>query len=367
MVYVPGGWYRLNGHLHIPDGVELRGVYEVPSHTMGVGSVLQTTCGKGDENADPFITLGVGAGVRGLVIQHPDQSASEPIPFPWAIQGRGENGYVIDVVFVNAWRGLDFGTYPSAGHYVSYIGGAPIRCGVFVGNNAGEGWVENVQYNPHYWSRSTFRNRPEGRGWRAFWHNQIELLDALQFGYTENEHVLGTFVFAAKHGLHFVQQNGRGARGTFIGHGTDGGEIGLCIEGVEDIDLINTELVTIESPRTRTYFLTEEGSTGTVRVFNTLLWGAPHLPVLLNGCDIQFEQMNLVDCGQTCITVNGGTHTFSGLYFYKNHENVVVNGGSCSLLGSMTPRRAEKRQECEPVLEITHNGGDLSERFSWSK
>ena len=363
VVFLPGGWYRFDGTLSVPAGVELRGVFEVPSHTMGGGTVLRTYQGKGDENGAPFITLGEGAGVRGLVIQHPDQDAANPVPYPWAVRSLGRDPYAIDVVFVNSWLGLDFGTHPSEGHYISYIGGAPIRCGIFVGNCAGEGWVENVQYNPHYWGRSNFENKV-GSHFREFWHRQIEFLDALRFGYTENEHVLGTFVFAAKHGLHFIKQNGKGARGTFIGHGTDGGEIGLDIVGCEEIDLINTELVTIESPQTRMYFVTEPGSTGKVRVYNSLMWGNPHYPVVLHGCDVQFQQTNFVDCGKTCVTVHGGRQDLVGSYFYKNTDNAAVEGGSLRLRASMTPRRPEGRDK---VLDLTVNGGEATAEWNWSK
>lgn len=363
VVYLPGGWYRFDGTLAVPAGVELRGVFEVPSHTMGGGTVLRTYQGKGDENAVPFITLGEGAGVRGLVIQHPDQDAANPSPYPWAVRSLGRDPYAVDVVFVNSWLGLDFGTNPSEGHYISYIGGAPIRCGIFVGNCAGEGWVENVQYNPHYWGRSNFENKV-GSHFREFWHRQIEFLDALRFGYTENEHVLGTFVFAAKHGLHFIKQNGKGAKGTFIGHGTDGGEIGLDIVGCEDIDLINTELVTIESPQTRMYFVTEPGSTGKVRAYNSLMWGNPHYPVMLHGCDVQFQQTNFVDCGKTCITVHGGNQDVVGSYFYKNTDNAAVDGGALRLRASMTPRRPEGR---ETVLDLTVTGGEAKAEWNWSK
>jgi hypothetical protein len=43
-------------------------------------------------------------------------------------------------------------------------------------------------------------------------------LDALKFGYNENVRLLGTFVFAAKHGLYFTEiyinitKNARGKR-----------------------------------------------------------------------------------------------------------------------------------------------------------
>ncbi|MBQ4575911.1 MAG: hypothetical protein IJA85_12070 [Clostridia bacterium] len=367
IVYAPAGWYRFDGSIHVPCGVELRGVFEVPCHTMGGGTVLQPFADRDNEDGAPFITLGEKAGVRGIVIHYPEQDPAEPHKYPWTLQSRGKFCYVINTVFVNPWQGVDFASYPSEGHYISYISGAPIRCGIFVGSNEGEGWVENIQYNPHYWFRCSLPNAPTGKDWHSFWHNQIKYLEALKFGYNECEHLLGTFVFAALHGLMFVNQDGKGTSGKFIGHGTDGGENGLYIEGIGDADLINTELVTIESPNTRVYMLTAEGATGKARMYNTLMWGAPHYAVVIGGGDVDMQQTNFVHSGNMSITVNGGKASFSASYLYTNKNNVTVNGGKCALVGNMTPRRAEKRIDCAPAMDIEHKGGEITEHFNWSK
>ena len=39
-VFLPGGNYTLSGNLNVPSGVELRGIHDVPHHTMGGGSIL---------------------------------------------------------------------------------------------------------------------------------------------------------------------------------------------------------------------------------------------------------------------------------------------------------------------------------------
>jgi hypothetical protein len=334
IVYVPAGLYRFDGSLTVPVNVELRGARDVPCHTMGGGSVLQPYGGKNGEDGTPFITLLKGAGVRGVLINHPEQDPVEPIRYPWAIQARGERCYCIDTVFVNSWLGLDFGTYGSRDHYISYISGAPIRCGVFIGNNPGEGWIENVQYNPHYWYRSDLPGTP-GRGtWKAFWHNQIKYLDALKFGYNEQVHLLGTFVFAAKHGLLFAGQDGRGTKGTFIGHGTDGGEQGMCVDGFAEVDLINTELVTIESPDTRIYINITENAKGKTVLHNTLMWGRPDFAVVVRGGDTVLQQINYVDQGQIANTVHAGKLTVNGAYFWRRDNHLAKNGGEACLSGS---------------------------------
>ena len=377
VVYVPGGLYLVAGQLSVPAGVQMRGVFEVPSHTMGTGSVLMTTANKGTEDGDPFITLGEGAGLFGLSLYYPEQNEVTPFAYPWTVQSRGKNCYLVNTVLVNPWQGVDFGTYPSDGHYISYISGAPIKCGIFCGNNAGDGWVENIQYNPHYYYRSSLPNHPTAH-WNEFWHNQIKYLQALVFGYNEREHLLGTFVFAANHGLKFVMQDGKGCSGKFIGHGTDGGQNGLYIEGCGELELINTELVTIEARDERIYFLTAKDMPGKAKVYNTLMWGAPHRAMVLQGGDLEIQQTNIVDPGRMAITVDGGRVTLAATYFYHNiGRNLAVNSDAeVTLLGSMTPHYGREPKAAKTVtdprdgasiLEIYGDAGRVTEKYTYSK
>ncbi|MDF2537626.1 MAG: S-layer protein [Herbinix sp.] len=367
VVYVPAGWYRFNNSITIPSGVELRGSYAVPCHTLGGGSVLQPFGGKGDEEGTPFVIMEADSVVNGLLVHYPEQDPTYPVAYPWSIQAQGNYCRIINTVFVNSWLGLDLGTYGSENHYVSYISGAPIRCGVFIGNNSKEGWIENVQYNPHYWYRSSLPNKPKNETWKSFWHNQIKYLDAFKFGYNEQVHLLGTFVFAAKHGLYLTMQEGKGTSGTFIGHGTDGGENGLYIDGAGEVDFINTELVTIESPNTRIYLQVAKNAPGQIRFYNTLMWGAPHYAVVIDGGDVDLQQYNVVDQGKTAITVNGGDLRAIGGFFYNNANHVVMNGGKALAAGNMTVKKSKERDTMESCLDVNKNGGILEERFNWAK
>jgi len=367
VVYLPGGWYRVDGTLHIPNGVELRGVFEVPSHACGGGTVLRTTHGHGDENAAPFITMGEGAGVRGFVIQHPKQDFREPVPYPWAVQSRGKNVYAVDVVFLNSWLGLDFGTYPSDGHYVSYIGGSPIHCGLFVGNCAGEGWVENILFNNHYWQRSNFEGHPEQNTWPELWHNQLALLDALVFGNCADEHVLGTFVFGARAGIKFILQDGKGARAKIIGHGTDGAEVSLHYVGCDKVDLINSELVAMESPRDRIHVLSDPNAAGEMRLFNSLMWGRPNYGFVLKGGNIHVQQSNLCSGDRAYFTVEGGNHELVGSIFLERAPHVVMRGGELRAISNFSyyrPNRTDIERTADLIEDIS--GGDYTVKHNWN-
>ena len=367
VVYVPSGWYRFDGSIRIPAGVELRGSFAVPSHTMGGGSVLQPFAGKDCGDGEPFIVMEEDSVVNGILIHYPEQDPAYPREYPWSVQARGKRCRIINTVFVNSWLGLDLGTYGSEEHYVSYISGAPIRCGIFVGNNTGEGWIENIQYNPHYWYRSSLPNKPKSDTWKSFWHNQIKYLDALKFGYNEQVHLLGTFVFAAKHGLYLTGQKGRGTKGTFIGHGTDGGENGLYIDCIEQADFINTELVTIEAPNTRIYLQVAKEVTGKADFYNTLMWGAPHYAVVIDGGETELQQYNVVDQGKTAITVNGGKLKAAGGFFCNAKEHIAAYGGRIWASGNMTYRKDGQINTRGNTLKVLQQGGHIEESFNWRK
>ena len=364
IVYVPAGWYKFEGNIKIPSGVELRGAFHVPCHTMGGGSVLQPFGNKGDENAEAFIVMNKQSELRGILIHYPEQDSSKPYEYPWSVQAVGEKCRLTDVVFVNSWLGADFGTHNCENFYISYISGAPIKCGVFAGNNPGGGWIENVQYNPHYWFRSKLPNRPGNDTWRDFWHNQIKYLDAFSFGYNEDINVLNTFVFAAQNGLYFNLQDGKGTKGKIIGHGTDGGEKGMRINGVDDIDLINTELVTIESPETRIYIHVSDTACGKARLHNTLLWGAPHYAVITENGHTEISQANFVDQGKIGVIIKGGYCKLACAYFYKNRDNVKIEGGIADIYANMT---AKSPKDNINAIQIDCEGGTLNEEYNWAK
>jgi hypothetical protein len=71
-VFVPGGWWRLDGQIAVPSGVELRGCGETAGTHTSVGTTLFSYGHKGQENAEPFITLEPGSGLRGMVLYYPE-------------------------------------------------------------------------------------------------------------------------------------------------------------------------------------------------------------------------------------------------------------------------------------------------------
>ena len=230
-VYVPAGFYRFRSNVVVPAGVELRGASDVPLHTFSGGTVFEPYQGRGDGNGEPFVSLEPKASVRGLTIWYPEQNPIEPEPFPWGVRSLGPECRVIDVTFGNAWQGVDFMTNDSTGHFLSGIGGAFFRRGIFVGN-AKSGTVEDVQMNPHcVWKRRSgypdIRIPAEAKDvtdkGQLLIAYQRKNLEAMVFRDCADEYVRGTLVYAGKDGLAAYGRN----RLDVLLHNSD-----TCVRGV---------------------------------------------------------------------------------------------------------------------------------------
>ena len=317
-VYVPQGEYYVNEPLVVPSGVELRGIYDVPTHPVTKGSIICTSYGKNSENGEAFISLEEGSGVNGISFYYPEQNYADFIPYSWTVQSNGKNCWAINCVFINSYNALDFGTYPSDGHYINYVSGSPLRRGVFVGNNSSNGWVENLQFNPHYWKRANISILDETNS--ELLNNALNYsLESMIFGDNASEHVLGTFGYAAKDLLVFKDQGNGGTNGIFIGHGSDGCRNALVAEELDCVVMINSELVSMNYTEDMHHIVMKSTVTGTLAQFNMTAWAQP-----LN----------------SSIKVDAGNLIISQL-FYHNLENTAniaeVNGGTLYMSSSMLP------------------------------
>lgn len=282
-VYVPAGWYNIPGHLEVPAGVELRGIWDVPHHTISAGTVLLVTEGAGNPSGTPFISLEPGAGVRGITLWYPNQNSSSVVAYPWAIQVQGADCWIKDVTLGNVYQGVDLATFSCPNHIVSYLGGAPLKTGIQVSQNPTEGWVENVQFNPHYWLRSSgFPKISEPDFNQVIGFQQRELV-AFQFGACAREHILGNFVYAAEKGL-FFSDDGAPCHANVFLHGTDAGSHGvhLAAGAGSELNFINTQLVVL-GDNIQGILTTGNLFQGEAAFYNSLSWGADGLTLDTQG------------------------------------------------------------------------------------
>ena len=177
------GSFFFAGHLNVPDGVTLEGIWKsVPSHAgirdTGLikptddGTTFLVTENRGAEAGPAFITLNHNSTLKGVVIYYPNQKTDEaPAPYPYAVAMRGNNPAVLQVELLNPYNGID--ATQNNRHLIRDVSGQPLRRGVMVDGVYDIGRIENVHFNP-WWSMS-----PKLFNW------QMENGEAFVFGRTD--------------------------------------------------------------------------------------------------------------------------------------------------------------------------------------
>ena len=358
-VYVPAGWYRFTGHLRVPTGVELRGIWDVPHHTVSKGSVLLVTEGRGNPEGPPFLSLSQGSGVRGVTFWYPNQTTTTFDPYPWTIRALGPNDWVKDVTIGNAYQGVDFGRNPSEGHVLDYVAGSPLKTGIYVSKNAGEGWLENVQFNPHYWMRSPGYPKTREPDFQTLVAYQQSHLDAFTLGSCQREHVLGTFVYAANRGLYFSDE-GLSCHADVFLHGTDAGSYGVFLDSPagSELNFAATQLVLLGATPSG---IVASGShfAGDAKFYGLLAWGSHGGPTaVLNGTGRVLLQQVHTDNG--AFQFNGGAvRVENSVIKRKLNPPFVVNSGidSARIFGVWAKGGFEMTNRAGSRVEADYNVG----------
>ncbi|MBD3176414.1 MAG: hypothetical protein GF320_14640 [Armatimonadia bacterium] len=143
-VHVPAGRYLIAGHLTVPDGVVLEGVWRAP-HGVSLhesvnpdelrldGSVLLVTEDAGDASGTPFITLGNNAGLKGLTIFYPEQTQTDPpVAYPWTVRALGWDTSIRDVLMINPYQAVDLGSAYVGRHTVRGLYAQALYRGLFI-------------------------------------------------------------------------------------------------------------------------------------------------------------------------------------------------------------------------------------------
>lgn len=346
-LYLPAGRYLVDKPIKIPSGVELRGSWDVQHHTQNGGTAIFTNYDGGDagENAPSLIQLETNAGIRGITLAQlniisREYSAESPRKTPFLIQGQGPKVYVINVTIAIGDKGIDLASYDTSGHYVDYLGGVPLRAGIWVGGGAEGGFIRNMQFNPHYGSRL-----PEGgQGYPrvAMMRFVQSNCSALKFADVKNQTIFNNFVYGSVYGIHFLKDEITGkypGKMTMIGHGSDGCTYSLFVEDADKdtkIIAVNSELVNTKIPNepVRSYVLMgKEMNTSKVHpdakliLYNSAFWGSPVFGAIINSGIVSFQQANFSRSGTYGVDVRGGrAHVYTSYFAQEIPDTVTLNG-----------------------------------------
>jgi hypothetical protein len=332
VVYAPRGNYFFAGHLQVPNGVTLKGVWEsVPSH-VGIrnpgspkptddGTTFLVTENRGTEAGAAFITLNHNSTLKGVVIYYPEQDPSaEPQPYPWAIAMRGKNPAVLAVELLNPYNGID--AAQNERHLIRDVQGQPLRRGIFVDDIYDIGRIENVHFNP-WWSM-----QPKLFAW------QQKEGEAFIFGRSDWQYVFNTFCFGYKVGYKFVHTKAGVCNGNFLGIGADDCFTALQVEQAAPMGLLisNGEFVSFNGPDP-TMVRVEAGHSGSVRFVNCAFWGPCNQIARIAGkgtvgfSDCTFMQWDQKKEGRHALQAESGTLLVRGCEFQADKPQIELGEG----------------------------------------
>lgn len=198
---VPAGLYRLDGALTVPPGVTLCGASGgVPHSEHPIGTVLLAFGGRGQPEGEPLITLKPNAVVRNLVIHYPEQTLPEAAAYPWTIRADGELCQILDLTITNPYQAIDVGTKWNELHLVRNVFACPLKTGVYIDQCTDIGRIENVHFNPNFWTRMALKPPFPGGDIKAYLEKNLV---GFKIGKTDWEFISNSFVIFPLVGFHF--------------------------------------------------------------------------------------------------------------------------------------------------------------------
>ena len=362
IVAVPTGQYLFQGHLVVPPGVTLRGVWESMHHAdIGRGTQLFVTGGKGEDDGIPFISLQQSSCLRGVTIFYPEQDVNAIQPYPWTIRGRGMFCSVIDVTLVNPYRGIDFGTDPNELHCIRNVFGCPLREGIYINQTTDIGRVENVHFNPHSWARANYPNKPVEGQWDTFLEYLRNNLIGFRIGKTDWEYMMNCFVIFPKIGFHFVHTDAGDPNVVLTQCGSDIGPVAVQVDASQShagLAFSNCQMMA--------QVIVNRSNRGPVKFSNCGFWGIPttdhHAQIDGNGTVIftacHFQGWARTNNDAPAIVAHGGKLIVNGCDFLdegKRQVKLEEKVQSASIFGNHFTGGAKIENRSNGNIEIGLN------------
>ena len=323
--HVPAGLYRLDEPLTVPPGVTLCGASGgVPHSEQPIGTVLLAFGGRGQADGEPLITLKSNGVVRNLVIHYPEQSLPEVAPYPWSIRVDGELCQVLDVTLTNPYQAIDLGTKWNELHLVRNVFGCPLKIGIYIDQCTDIGRIENVHFNPNFWTRMALKPGFAGGDIKGYLEKNLV---GFKIGKTDWEFITNSFVIFPRIGFHFDDFGHGPGNAVITQSGSDICPVAVRVDRTQPhagVQIANGQFMsTIEvGPENR----------GPVKLANCGFWGTEatreHVrhsgpsSLVLTAC--HFNGWDRAGKGDACIRAKGGRLVVNGCEFMEEGKRAIV-------------------------------------------
>ncbi len=319
IVYLPAGKYHLTNTLDVPNGVELRGAFELRHGTWpgadghAKGTVLQPYGGRGTTNGPVAIALETSSGLVGVTISYETQN-SNCIPFPVTIQGRGANVYAIGVCCPNPFNYVDFDSYACTNHFLDMVDGWALQTGYAIGNGSA-GTVVDCHDNWTYWvdnydSQSSLPENVQAPVLNYVSHNlQMYVLGDC------SELMVKDFSIIEKTYVDCITEGGLGPQVTLINNYCDASIQGFVLDAASTsstITAVNTPITAFnfggyaDQAQATVTVMSTTNFQGTARFTSSVQWGGNYLDFDINGGDVGINGFHSNNGSAVGSIVNGG-------------------------------------------------------------
>ncbi|MBM3476592.1 MAG: hypothetical protein FJX75_25235 [Armatimonadetes bacterium] len=323
--YLPAGQYRVNGALTVPPGVTFRGASEgVPHSEHPIGTLLLAYGGKGNADGPPLVTLKPNAVIRNMVIHYPEQSLPDVQPYPWTIRVDGELCQVYDMTLTNPYQALDLGTNWNELHTVRNVFACPLKTGIYIDQCTDIGRIENVHFNPNFWTRMAIAPGFPGGDIKAYLERNLV---GFKVGKTDWEFITNCFVIFPIIGFHFDDFGHGPGNAVITQSGADICPVAVRVDrtqGHAGVQFVNGQfMATLE---------VGENNQGPVKLSNCGFWGVPetkqqivkHGPSTLTLTGCHFTGWAAAEPGAPCILADGGRLIVNGCEFADAGKRQIV-------------------------------------------
>jgi len=331
IVYLPPGRYHTTTSLTVPEGVELRGTYELhPGTPQGndymPGAVLEPVGGQGGTSGPPVIILTTNAGVVGVWVEYETQygaDSSSIVPFPPVIQGQGPNDYAIGTQCANSFYYVDFDTYSCPNHLCYSVDGWALNKTFQIGNGS-SGVIADCSETWTFWvgMYGSASNLGSGISQTPVLTYSSASLTSNTFGnctetyfdnFDEQENTCATF----------NSENGVGPNVTMIDvlcDGTSNTAFNFASTAPTTVNTVNNSL------SANTSVTSQPGFNGNVQLFNTCWWAVPdtnqnppyNYDLNIGGGDIWLELFHAAQYSGDGSYITGGVvHMVNGQFDSK--------------------------------------------------
>jgi hypothetical protein len=280
--------------------------------------------GRGKEDGEPLITLKPNAVIRNLVIHYPEQTFPDVVPYPWTIRGDGEMCQVLDITITNPYQALDFGTKWNELHIIRNVFACPLKIGVFIDQCTDIGRIENVHFNPNFWTRMALTPKWPGGDIKAYLEKN---LIGFKIGKTDWEYISNSFVIFPRIGFHFDDFGHGPGNAVITQSGADICPVAVRVDRVQrhaGVQIVNGQfMAAIE---------VGEKNEGPVKLTSCGFWPVPETKeqivkegpstLILSSC--HFAGWDSKGTGAACVRAKGGRLVVNGCEFMAEGKRQIV-------------------------------------------